>query len=159
VKFQFKVASINRWRSPVPKLELSPQQITPRRLYITSFRPLLAGVARQTWEDPLDLARPLPLFPQAGQNPLSIGHDDLNPVGLGSSFTPLPGSIGPDGLPRSGIGSSQGEMFMDMRGRGRGQRPPGVPPGGRWDPIGPGRGPPVGVVGLTHLVGIWMTIS
>jgi hypothetical protein len=32
-------------------------------------------------------------------------------------------------------------MFMDIRGRGRGgERPPGVPPGARWDPIGPGRG-------------------
>jgi hypothetical protein len=53
------------------------------------------------------------------------------------------GGLGPTGLPQPGSGS--GGMFTDMRGRGRGgQRPPGVPPGARWDPIGPGRGGPGG---------------
>jgi hypothetical protein len=90
------------------------------------------------FEDPYDLNRPLPLFPQPN-NPLSIGHDDLNPPGLGNPFNPV-GGLGPTGLPRPAQ-SGQGGMFMDIRGRGRaGQRPPGVPPGARWDPIGPGRG-------------------
>ena len=93
------------------------------------------------FEDPYDLNRPLPLFPQPSNRPLSIGHDDLNPPGIGPPFNPIGGSIGPTGLPRPGAQSGQGGMFMDIRGRGRGgQRPPGVPPGARWDPIGPGRG-------------------
>jgi len=96
------------------------------------------------WEDPYDLTRPSPLFPQPRGNPLSIGHDDLIPPGLANPFPPLGGEIGPDGLPRPGVGTGQGGMFMDIRGRGRGQRPPGVPPGARWDPIGPGRGGPAG---------------
>jgi hypothetical protein len=133
------------WRQPIYPRQ-PPRQPQPRNpnedddpLRIPSRRPR-DPEPMPDWEDPLDLRRPLPLFPQPGQNPVSIGHDDLNPPGLGSPFTPLPGSIGPDGLPRPGIGSGQGGMFMDMRGRGRGQRPPGVPPGARWDPIGPGRG-------------------
>ena len=125
-------------RQPAPRPqprnpnEDDPLRIPPRRPRDPEPMP--------DWEDPYDLTRPLPLFPQAGQNPLSIGHDDLNPPGLGSPFTPLPGTLGPDGLPRPGVGAGQGGMFMDVRGRGRGQRPPGVPPGARWDPIGPGRG-------------------
>lgn len=88
------------------------------------------------FEDPYDLNRPRPLFPQ--NNPPSIGHDDLNPPGIGGPFFPG-GGLGPMGLPRPG--TEQGGMFMDIRGRGRGDgRPPGVPPGARWDPIGPGRG-------------------
>ena len=92
------------------------------------------------WEDPYDLNRPLPLFGQPSNNPLSIGHDDLNPPGIVSPFIPIGGGLGPAGLPRLGAQSGQGGMFMDIRGRGRGGRPPGVPPGARWDPIGPGRG-------------------
>ena len=86
------------------------------------------------FEDPYDLNRPLPLFSQAN-NPLSIGYDDLNPPGLGPLY-PVGGGLGPTGLPQPG---GQGGMFMDIRGRA-GERPPGVPPGARWDPIGPGRG-------------------
>ena len=94
------------------------------------------------FEDPYDLNRPLPLFPQPSNSPLSIGHDDLNPPGLASPFNPIGDArIGPTGLPRPGARPGQGGMFMDIRGRGRvDQRPPGVPPGARWDPIGPGRG-------------------
>jgi len=96
------------------------------------------------WEDPYDLTRPPPLFPRPARNPLSIGHDDLNPPGLGGPFPPLGGGIGPDGMPTPDVGTGQGGMFMDIRGRGRPRRPPGVPPGARWDPIGPGRGGPGG---------------
>ena len=94
------------------------------------------------WEDPYDLNRPLPLFPQPSNNPLFIGHDDLNPPGIERPFNPIGGEgIGPTGLPRRGTQPGYGGMFMDIRGRGRGgQRPPGVPPGARWDPIGPGSG-------------------
>jgi len=96
------------------------------------------------FEDPYDLNRPLPLFPQPGNNPLSIGHDDLNPPGLGNPYNiGGGGGLGPTGLPRprdSG-GSGHGGMYFDIRGRGRrGQPPPGVPPGARWDPYGPGQG-------------------
>ena len=89
------------------------------------------------FEDPYDLNRPLPIFPQPSNTPLSIGHDDLNPPGLGPPFSGIGGGLGPTGLPRRD--GSQGGMIMDIRGRGRPQRPPGVPPGARWDPIGPGR--------------------
>jgi hypothetical protein len=115
--------------------EYDPLRIPPRRPYDPEPMP--------DWEDPYDLTRPRPLFPQPTNNPLSIGHDDLNPPGLPRPFNPMGGGLGPTGLPQPGSGS--GGMFMDIRGTGRGgQRPPGVPPGARWDPIGPGRGGPGG---------------
>jgi PI31 proteasome regulator len=117
--------------------EYDPLRIPPRRPYDPEPMP--------GFEDPYDLNRPLPLFPQPSNNPLSIGYDDLNPPGIERPFNPIGGGLGPTGLPRPGAQSGQGGMFMDIRGRGRGgQRPPGVPPGARWDPIGPGRGGPRG---------------
>lgn len=90
------------------------------------------------FEDPYDLNRPLPLFRQRN-NPLTIGSDDLNPHPNPYNIMGGEGGIGPMGLPRPQPG--QGGMYMDIRGRGRQDtRPPGVPPGARWDPIGPGRG-------------------
>jgi PI31 proteasome regulator N-terminal len=84
-----------------------------------------------SFEDPYDLTRPPPVFPS--RSPLAIGSDDLNP----------PPFLGPGGFrpPGANAPDHQG-MFMDIRGRGRANRPPGVPPGARWDPIGPfsGRG-------------------
>ena len=107
-----------------PPDELDPLRIPPRRPIDPEPMP--------DFEDPYDLNRPLPLFPQPRPPPFSIGHDDLNPPGLGNPFN-MGGGLGP--------GGNQGGMYMDIRGRGRaGQRPPGVPPGARWDPIGPGRG-------------------
>jgi len=90
------------------------------------------------FEYPYDLNRPLPHYPR-GNHPLSIGSDDLNPhPNPYNIMDPDGAGLSPMGLPRPQPG--QGGMFMDIRGRGRGDRPPGVPPGARWDPIGPGRG-------------------
>jgi hypothetical protein len=128
-----------------PVLMPSQQPRPPAFPDYTGHDPLRATPPRRPYdpepmpdfEDPYDLMRPQPLFP-APYNPLSIGHDDLNPPGIGNPFHPGSGGLGPTGLPRPG---GQGGMLMDIRGRGRGgERPPGVPPGARWDPIGPGRG-------------------
>ena len=88
------------------------------------------------FEDPYDLQRPLPSRPPYS-GPM-IGHDDLNPPPLFGS-----GLVSPEGLPRPARGPGAtgqgGGMYMDIRPR-REEPPPGVPPGARWDPIGPGRG-------------------
>jgi len=107
-----------------------PLRIQPRRPYEPEPMP--------DFEDPYDLNRPLPHLPR-GNAPFSIGSDDLNPHPNPYNIIDTDGSgLGPMGLPRPQPG--QGGMYMDIRGRGRGQRPPGVPPGARWDPIGPGNG-------------------
>jgi PI31 proteasome regulator N-terminal/PI31 proteasome regulator len=146
-------ASSQRYLSPLqttPNLSLSPpRNIDPPPLFPTNQpnndplrlppRHPIDPEPMPDFEDPYDLTRPPgPLFPQPSGPPLSIGHDDLNPPGLGTPFYyPGAAGIGPTGLPRPGGGHSG--MFMDIRGRGRGgTTPPGVPPGARWDPIGPG---------------------
>ena len=87
-----------------------------------------------------------------GRPPLNIGHDDLNPPGLGphdplrGSF--VPGGI-PGGLPRPGGGSGMHPSFDDPLFTGQGGHggfgqpgfDPQVPPGARWDPTGPQGGP------------------
>ena len=118
-----------RGPEPANRPDYDPLRIPPRRPLEPEPMP--------DFEDPYDLNRPLPLFPPPSGGPFSIGHDDLNPPGLGDPFNFGRGGFGPTGLPRPGGG--HGGMFMDIRGRGRGERPPGVPPGARWDPIGPGR--------------------
>lgn len=97
------------------------------------------------WEDPLDMNRPIPsarsLPPP--HNPLGIGHDDLNPPGLGP-YDPLRGAF----IPGHGSGSgSHGGMhptfedplFQGPRRGGNGESDfdSQVPPGARWDPVGP----------------------
>ncbi|KAK4144534.1 PI31 proteasome regulator N-terminal-domain-containing protein [Dichotomopilus funicola] len=123
------------------------------------------------FEDEYEVNRP-PRGPGHGQGGAgfgSIGHDDLYPAGLGphdpirGSFTPG-GGIGPGGLRRPGGGGGGfGGMhptFDDplFRGPGgRGGRGGGdgdgdgddtfggqIPPGARWDPLGPGGQPRFG---------------
>ena len=96
------------------------------------------------WDDPLDMHRPrLQGRNQPGlRSPLSIGHDDLNPPGLGA-HDPLRGSFVPGGgLPRPGHGGMH-PTFEDplFSGPGRassGDSNPQAPDGARWDPVGPG---------------------
>jgi hypothetical protein len=88
------------------------------------------------FEDPYDLNRPLPHLPRG--SPFTIGSDDLNPHPNPYNIMDPESGMSPLGLPRPMPG--QGGMYMDIRGRGRGGRPPNVPPGARWDPVGPGRG-------------------
>ncbi|ODQ52087.1 hypothetical protein SAICODRAFT_58673, partial [Saitoella complicata NRRL Y-17804] len=95
--------------------------------------------------DPLRPAHLRP-GPFGGINPFSIGHDDLNPPGLGSN----PSLTGPffgggnSPLPRPGMGGMHPTADHPLFG-GRGgdygdERPPNAPPGARWDPVGPGNG-------------------
>ncbi len=86
-----------------------------------------------------------PPFPGAG-SPYGIGHDDLNPPGLGPQ-DPLRGSFVGGG--RGGFGGGMHPTFpfhgplYDGQGNvhfGRG----GAPPGARYDPVGPGDGPQQG---------------
>ena len=91
-------------------------------------------------------ARPV-LLP--GQSPYNIGHDDLNPPGLGPQ-DPFRGSFTGGGLPRPGGSGGMHPTFDDplFTGQGGGNpRAPGqgydpqAPPGARWDPLGPGGNP------------------
>lgn len=98
------------------------------------------------FDDEYDLSRPLRgmarPFPGAG-SPFGIGHDDLNPPGLGP-FDPLRGSFVGGG--QGGFGGGMHPTFDDPlfggqgQGRGRGNNPH-APPGARYDPIGPNDGP------------------
>jgi hypothetical protein len=101
-------------------------------------------------------ARPRPITPPfpddfpyrlppygAPRNPLEIGRSDLEPFG-GNPFTPPP-LFGPggDGMyvgPNHPIFGARGRRPDDIRGPwgGDGYLPPmGVPPGARFDPVGP----------------------
>lgn len=102
------------------------------------------------FEDPYDINRP-PGYGSGlrmpGRSPLNIGHDDLNPPGLGP-HDPLRGSFTGGGLPRPGGGSGMHPTFDDPLfqggggfGPGQGGYDPQAPPGARWDPLGPGGGP------------------
>jgi hypothetical protein len=97
------------------------------------------------FDDEYDLTRPLrgmaPRFPEAG-SPFNIGHDDLNPPGLGPN-DPLRASFVGSG-PLGGFGGGMHPTFNDRLFGGQGQGRWGdqiAPPGARYDPIGPGDGP------------------
>ena len=103
------------------------------------------------------------------RSPFNIGGDDLNPPGLGP-HDPLRGSFVPGGgwgargsyVPGGGFGGRGGSFVPGggFAGQGGGMHPtfddplfgggrgghgdpsdPRVPPGARWDDIGPGGGP------------------
>lgn len=97
------------------------------------------------FEDEHQLRRPPPdLTMPGGRSPYNIGHDDLNPPGLGP-HDPLRGSFIGGGLPQPGGGSGMYPTFDDPlfqgQGRGQGGYDPQAPPGARWDPLGPGGNP------------------
>jgi hypothetical protein len=111
-------------------------------------RPVPAGdFPPPGFDDEYDLNRPLrgmaPGFPGAGA-PFNIGHDDLNPPGLGP-YDPLRGSFVGGGLPRPGGGGGMHPTFDDPlfggQGGHAGQFNPQAPPGARYDRLGPGDGP------------------
>jgi len=96
------------------------------------------------FEDEYEMNRPpRGMYPgYGGGNPLNIGERDLYPPGLGP-HDPL--RIGPGG----GFGPGGGGMhptFDDplFGGRQGGGYDPRAPPGARYDPTGPGDGPPQG---------------
>ncbi|KAL4803406.1 PI31 proteasome regulator N-terminal-domain-containing protein [Aspergillus unguis] len=94
------------------------------------------------FEDEFEIQRPPRGFPGAGRHPLNIGERDLYPPGLGPN-DPIRGGIGP-GL--SGGGGMHPTFDDPLFGgpRGGGGYDPSAPPGARYDPVGPGDGPPFG---------------
>lgn len=101
------------------------------------------------FEDPYDLNRPrVPLMP--GRTPFgNIGADDLNPPGLGP-YDPLRPGLGIPGGGLPGLGGGRGmhptfddPLFGGEGGMG-GEFDPQVPPGARYDPLGPGGLPRLG---------------
>jgi hypothetical protein len=131
---------------PRPNPGLLPEMARPRPAGpVPDFPP-------PGFEDEHQMNRPPPggLVMPGGRSPFNIGHDDLNPPGLGP-HDPLRGSfVGGGGLPRPGGGAGMHPTFDDPLfmggGQGGGGYPdqgydPQAPPGARWDPIGPGGGP------------------
>ncbi|QPG94656.1 hypothetical protein C2857_006648 [Epichloe festucae Fl1] len=103
------------------------------------------------FEDEYEINRPLrgggPFMSGGGHHPFDIGHDDLNPPGLGP-HDPLRGSFIGGGLPRPGGSSGMHPTFDDPLFTGQGGHgnagegyDPQAPPGARWDPLGPGGRP------------------
>jgi len=98
-----------------------------------------------SFDDEYDLNRPPRGMVLPGDSPFNIGHDDLNPPGLGPN-DPLRGAfVGGGGLPRLGGGGGMHPTFDDPlfggRGSNAGGYDPRAPPGARHDPLGPGDGP------------------
>ncbi|KAM5347948.1 hypothetical protein ACJ41O_007772 [Fusarium nematophilum] len=128
---------------PPPPANPLPDMARPRPHPVGDFPP-------PGFEDEYEMNRPprgggMPLMPD--RSPYNIGHDDLNPPGLGP-HDPLRGSfVGGGGLPRPGGGSGMHPTFDDpLFGGpggydGSGGYDPQAPPGARWDPTGPGGNP------------------
>ncbi|KAL1963106.1 hypothetical protein VTN77DRAFT_8649 [Rasamsonia byssochlamydoides] len=95
------------------------------------------------FEDEYEINRPPRGYqPQpGGRNPLTIGDRDLYPPGLGP-HDPLRGTLGPGGGGGTGMHPTFDDpIFGGPRGGGYN---PQIPPGSRYDPVGPGDGPPFG---------------
>lgn len=121
---------------PYPRPNPFPDMARPRPAPVGDFPP-------PGFDDEYDLNRPRGGLALPGRSPYNIGHDDLNPPGLGPN-DPLRGSFVGGGLPRPGGGGGMHPTFDDpMFGGqgGQGQFDPQAPPGARWDPLGPGGGP------------------
>lgn len=94
----------------------------------------------------------MPNIGGSGRSPFNIGHDDLHPPGLGphdpfhaGAGAGFPGRFGGGG---GGGGGGMHPTFDDPLFAGQGGRytgdddfNPQVPPGARYDPLGPGGGP------------------
>lgn len=140
-------------RRPDPLADPEPARPYPFHdpLAANPRRPLPQGdFPPPGFDDEYDLNRPLrgmaPQFPGA-RSPFGIGHDDLNPPGLGP-HDPLRGSFIGGGQGGFGGGmhpTFDDPMFGGAGGRGRGG--PQNPPGARYDPTGPGDGPQGGMGG------------
>jgi len=138
---------------PLPHNDPEPARPTPYPAPHGSFptpppRPF-PDFAPPGFEDEYEINRPPRFQPQGGHNPYGIGSGDLNPPGLGP-HDPLRGSfIPPGGMP--GLGPMGGmhptfddPLFQGPRGQGDPSFDPQVPPGARWDPLGPGGAPRFG---------------
>ncbi|ORY58178.1 PI31 proteasome regulator N-terminal-domain-containing protein [Pseudomassariella vexata] len=100
-----------------------------------------------SFEDPYDINRPpRGQFPPNRSPFGNLGADDLNPPGLGP-HDPFRPSLGGGGLPRPGGPRGMHPTFDDPMFGGIGGEPgydPQVPPGARYDPLGPGGVPRLG---------------
>jgi hypothetical protein len=117
-------------------------------LAVPPRRPVPAGdFPPPGFEDEYEINRPPRGLPgYGGRRPLNIGERDLYPPGLGP-HDPLRGGVGPGAFP-GGVGGGgmhptfDDPLFAGGRG-GQGQfYDPRAPPGARYDPVGPGDGPP-----------------
>lgn len=118
--------------------------------------PYPPGLQPPGFEDEYDILRaPGPRGPP--RNPLSIGHDDLYPPGMGPRDPIYGGGVGP--FRGGGGGGGMHPTFDDPLfggggGPGAGGRrgDPMAPDGARYDPVGPGdpRGGPRGFPGAGH---------
>ncbi|KIW01950.1 uncharacterized protein PV09_06787 [Verruconis gallopava] len=116
--------------------------------------PVPPGLEPPGFEDEYDILRQPGGRRGPPRNPLSIGHDDLYPAGLGPHDPIYGGGVGPM---RGGLGGSGGmhPTFDDpIFGGGQGERrgDPQVPGGARYDPVYPGdpRGGPGHFPGAGH---------
>ncbi|KAK1707895.1 PI31 proteasome regulator N-terminal-domain-containing protein [Colletotrichum lupini] len=107
-------------------------------------RPIPAGdFPPPGFEDEYEINRPPRPLGVPGRSPYNIGHDDLNPPGLGPNDPLRASFIGGGGLPRPGGGGGMHPTFDDPLfggpgAQGGGGYDPQAPPGARWDPLGPG---------------------
>ena len=113
-----------------------------------SRRPIPGDLVPPGFENELEINEPprgfaLPGF-GGGGHPLSIGERDLYPPGLGPN-DPLRGTLGPNrgGAGSGGMHPTLGDPLFGGIG-GVGYYDPQAPPGSRYDPVGPGDGPPFG---------------
>ncbi|RBR17895.1 uncharacterized protein FIESC28_06334 [Fusarium coffeatum] len=124
---------------PPPPANPLPEMARPRPHPVGDFPP-------PGFEDEYEMNRPpRGALRMPGGSPFNIGHDDLNPPGLGPN-DPLRGSFIGGGLPRPGGSSGMHPTFDDplFGGQGpdaQGGYDPQAPPGARWDPTGPAGNP------------------
>jgi hypothetical protein len=109
-------------------------------------RPVPAGdFPPPGFEDPYDIHRPPGRSRVApGRSPFgNLGADDLNPPGLSPHDPFRPSLGGGGGLPRPGGSRGMHPTFDDIFGGEGGQHgfDSQVPPGARYDPLGPGGNP------------------
>ncbi|KAM0340252.1 hypothetical protein ACHAPU_010596 [Fusarium lateritium] len=126
------------FNTPLPPMAPSPDVARPRPYPVGDFPP-------PDFEDEHEINRPPRDLRMPGRSPYNIGHDDLNPPGLGP-HDPFRGSFIGGGLPRPGGGSGMHPTFDDplfggQGGDGSHGLDPQAPPGARWDPTGPGGNP------------------
>lgn len=133
-------------RPAQPRLFDDSLQIPPRRSGPTvDFPP-------PDFEDEHQMNRPRGnVMGIPGRSPLNIGHDDLNPPGLGPHDPLRPSFVGGGGLPGYGGGGGMHPTFDDPLFQGD-RRSEGydlrAPPGARYDPVGPGDMQPRGGIGV-----------
>jgi hypothetical protein len=112
-----------------------PLAVPPPRRPMPDFPP-------PDFEDEYEINRPPGRGYQPRGSPFNIGHDDLNPPGLGPN-DPFREIIRPGGGSGGMHPTFDDPLFGGRRGQGGGYDPQ-APPGARYDPVGPGDGPPRG---------------